>query len=147
MLDSDAQSAKTLTLVALLLQAVFFAIGIFAIFSLAFFAAITTTNTIGPGGGTGTVTTVPSANALGIVGVIFGGIFLIGLLWILLDYFLVYRRLSDGNVRGAETPSLVLGIIQLLFGGIITGILLIIAYLKIGDSLRRNQQNQQETFP
>ena len=147
MLDSDAQSAKTLTLVALLLQAVFFAIGILAVFGFAFFAATTTTTTIGPGGGTGTVTTVPSANALGLVGIIFGGIFLIGLLWILLDYFLVYKRLSDGNVRGAETPSLVLGIIQLLFGGIITGILLIIAYVKIGDSLRRNQQQQQDSFP
>ena len=78
---------------------------------------------------------------------LFSGFFLIGLVWILLDYFLVYKRLESGNVREAETPALVLGILHLLFGGIISGILLIIAYTKIGDSLRRNQQNQQNTFP
>lgn len=146
MLDSDASSAKTLTLVALLLQVVFFAIGIFSILGLAFFAATSpTTTTIGPGGQT-TVTNAPTA-FLGLFGIILGVIFAVGLIWILLDYFLVYKRLAEENVRAAETPALVLGIIQLIFGGIITGILLIIAYVKIGDSLKRNPQIQQDTFP
>ena len=147
MLDSDAQSAKTLTLVALLLQAVFFAIGILTVLGFAFFAATSPgVTTTGPGGQTTTLTTAPSG-FLALFGIVFGGIFLVGLIWILLDYFLIYKRLSEGNVRGAETPSLVLGIIQLIFGGVITGILLIIAYVKIGDSIRRNQQQQQDSFP
>ena len=39
------------------------------------------------------------------------------------------------RVADAETSSLVLGILQLIFGGVIPGILLIIAYAKIRDSL------------
>jgi len=38
----------------------------------------------------------------------------------------VYKKLSLEKVREAETPSLVLGIVQLIFGGVISGILLII---------------------
>ncbi|MBX8637693.1 MAG: hypothetical protein KIY11_04955, partial [Thermoplasmata archaeon] len=59
-----------------------------------------------------------------------------GLLWILLDYFLIYRKLVTGKVEEAETPALVLGTIQLILGGVITGILLIVAYVKIKDSVR-----------
>lgn len=61
---------------------------------------------------------------------------LIGLLWIILDYFLIYRRLAMEKVKEAETPSIVLGIIQLIFGGLIPGILLIVAWVKIKDSLK-----------
>lgn len=51
-----------------------------------------------------------------------------------------YRRTRDGNYAGARTPTLVLGIIGLFFGGIITGILYIIAYAKLGDAMSEMQQ-------
>ncbi len=85
----------------------------------------------------------PSGFGIGLFGLVFGIIFLIGLLWILLDYFLVYKNLAEEKVEEAETPSLVLGILQLLFGGFITGILLIIAYVKIRDSTRNRWQPSQ----
>jgi hypothetical protein len=142
MLDSDANTAKTLTLVAIILQVVFFVIGIFAIAALAVVTTgITTTTSTGT-----TVTTSPPGIGVGIFGMVFGAIFLIGLLWILLDYFLIYKKLAEDKVEEAETPALILGIIQLLFGGIITGILLIVAYVKIKDSVR-NRSNAAVAAP
>ena len=105
MLDSDANTAKTLTLVAIILQVVFFVIGIFAVAALSLITAGVTTTT-SPGG---TVTTTAPVG-VGIFGAVFGGIFLIGLLWILLDYFLIYKKLAEDKVEEAETPALVLGI-------------------------------------
>ena len=128
MLDSDASTAKTLALVAIILQAVFFVIGIFEIIGLATLLTITT---VPP-----TSTTLP-LGAFGIIAIVFAAALAIGILWIALDYFLIYKKLKEERVREAETPSLVLGIIQLIFGGLIPGILLIVAYVKISDSLHR----------
>ena len=134
MLDSDASTAKTLTLVAIILQVVFFVIGIFEVIALATLLSITTL----PSGHVyvqGSIT--PSLGASGIISLILSVALAIGILWIALDYFLIYKRLKEERVREAETPSLVLGIIQLIFGGLIPGILLIVAYVKIRDSLHR----------
>jgi hypothetical protein len=134
MLDSDASTAKTLTLVAIILQTIFFAIGAFATLILSLFFAASRTITYN-----GTVTrTVVSTGGVTIVGLIFSIFFVIAIVWILLDYFLIYKKLADGKVQEAETPSLVLGLIQLILGGVITGILLILAYVKIRDSLQKN---------
>ena len=61
-------------------------------------------------------------------------IFLIGILWLVLDYVMVYRRIVEGRADQAETPALVMGILQLLFGGVVPGIFLLIAWLKLRDS-------------
>ena len=130
-LDSDANTAKTLTLVSIILQVVFFMIGVFAVAALAVITTgVTTTTSTG-----GTVTTTGPVGQ-GIFGVVFGSVFIIGLLWILLDYFLIYKKLAEDKVEESETPALVLGIIQLIFGGVITDILLIVARVKIKDSVR-----------
>jgi hypothetical protein len=42
-------------------------------------------------------------------------------------------------VREAETPALVLGVLQLVLGGVISEVLLILAYTKIRDSLNRSR--------
>lgn len=118
-----AESAKTLVFVAVLLQVIFFALGI-VIIAIALAAVIFSSAQAGTGFG-----------PVGIVGAIFGGIFLFGLLWIFLNYFLVYKPIQMGNLRDAETPALVLGILELIFGGIIPGILLIVAYTRIGNAL------------
>ena len=129
MLDSDASTAKTLTLVAIILQAVFFVIGIFEVIAL---AALLTVTKVPP-----TNTTI-SIGVPNIITAVFSAALAIGILWIALDYFLVYKKLKEERVREAETPSLVLGIIQLIFGGLIPGILLIVAYVKIRDSVHRS---------
>ena len=124
--DPDISTARTLTLVAMILQIAFFIIGI--TFVSFFFAFIF--------GATGTAFPL-----LGIFAFAFGIAFLISLIWIGLDYFLVYRNLdSPTTMPTAKTPALVLGILQLLFGGTMPGILLIVAYMKLGDSMRRRGQ-------
>lgn len=135
MLDRDAESAKTLVLVAIILQIIFFAIGVFVIL----FATIAafSFNTVS---GTG-VTTTSTFNVAGLFAAIFGVIFAIGIIWILLDYFLIYKPIAEERVDRAETPALVLAIIQLIFGGIITGILLLVAWIKIKDSVRYGKKD------
>ena len=135
MLDSDASTAKTLTLVAIIFQVVFFVIGIFEVIALVLlfsFRPSVTTST-----GTTITSHVVPLSGLAIISIVFSFALLIGILWIFLDYFLIYKKLKEERVREAETPSLVLGIIQLIFGGLIPGILLIVAYVKIRDSVHR----------
>ena len=126
MLDNDASTAKTLTLVAIILQLIFTLIGIIEVVLL-----------------------VSAAAALGfaVFLLVLPILLSIGIFWVLLDYFLVYRRLRLGMVKEAKTPSLVLGLVQLILGGFIPGILLIIAYVKIKDSLQRSASAPPPTPP
>jgi hypothetical protein len=123
--DPDASSARTLTLVAIVFQLIFFLIGIFA--ALFVFSA-----TAG----------VPFGFSLAFVfGAIFVFAFALSVIWIALDYLFVYRNLQrESDVPKARMPALVLGVIQLIFGGLIPGVLLIVAYIKIGESMRRRGQ-------
>lgn len=144
MLDPDANTAKTLTLVTIILQALFFVFGLIALVGLlAFFAA---SSSAVPGSATTTV----SFTGLGLITAVFSIGFAIGIVWLLLEYFLIYKKLAEEKVAEAETPAIVLGIITLLFGGVITGILLIVAYVKIRDSRARSfawAQQQYQTQP
>ncbi len=97
-LDHDADSAKTLIIIAMVVQLVIALVGILSVFLL------------------------------------------VGFIWLILDYFLLYKPLTERRVADVETPDLVLGIIQLILGGVIPGILIIIAYTKIKDSLRNSTQ-------
>ena len=76
---------------------------------------------------------------LDVLGFLFGLLFLpfivLPFIFMVLNYFLVYARIKEGRAEMARTPSIVLGILELLFGGIIPGILLIICYVKINDGL------------
>ncbi len=120
-IDPDASTARTLTLIALIVQAVFFLLGLGIVFF--FFLAL---GVAGPAG----------FGAASILGAFLGVSFLISILWIVLDYVFVYRNLASRvNIANARTPSILLGIVQLVFGGVIPGILLIIAYIKICDSM------------
>ncbi len=142
MLDPDAESAKSLTLAAIIIQAAFSAVGVlmvlmFTTFYLTYAPSL-------PAGQTGT--TMP-VFLPGIFVAAFGFSFSIGLLWILLDYFLIYKKLAEGRVAEAETPGIVLGIAQLVLGGLISGIMLIVAYVKIRDSRTRYPQRYGYTQP
>jgi len=39
----------------------------------------------------------------------------------------------------SETPALVLGVLQLVLGGVVSGVLLILTYTKIRDSVNRSR--------
>lgn len=60
-------------------------------------------------------------------------------IFMLLDYLLVYEPLTKGDGERAETPALILGIIQVIpfIGGVIPGLLLIFTWIKIRDSANR----------
>ncbi len=136
-MDSDASTAKTLVFVALILEVVVFIIGLLGV--LLFLAAAAA---FSASSGTGNPMSIN-------VGFSFFGLFIfiffpIAIIWVLLDYFLIYKHLSQGEVAAAESPALILGVIQLVLGGIITGLLLIIAWVKIRDSMRNSKVKGQD---
>lgn len=147
MLDSDASTAKTLTLVAIILQTVFLAFGLFIVFFFLLYTSLLTFNTFG--NGTAVRAVAPPLIGIGFLVIILAFSFGTGIIWILLDYFLIYRKLADERVEEAETPCLVLSIVQLVLGGVLAGVLLIIAYVKIKDSVnkRKSAQAQVPAFP
>jgi hypothetical protein len=70
---------------------------------------------------------------------ILGGIVLflafVSLIWLLLVYIFSYVPARNRDFEDARTPTLVFGILTLISGGIISGILYIVAYVKLGDAL------------
>lgn len=58
-----------------------------------------------------------------------------GILWVFLDYTLILQPIEENKIENAESPSLILGILQLIFGGIIPGILILLAHGKISSSI------------
>lgn len=138
-LDKDAEDAKTLVIAAVIVQLILtlVAFAYFAAFSALFFTAIPPAGT--PGGVPGGVTFNPLSLLLGI-----GTVFLvIGILWVVLDYFLIYKKIAQGHVEGTDTTSLVLGILQLIFGGLVSGIILLIAHGKITSSINYRSYKAQ----
>ncbi len=70
-----------------------------------------------------------------ILGGIIFGLGIIGIIWVLLVWAFSYRRTREGDYVGARTPTLVFGILSLISFGLISGILYIIAYVKLGDAM------------
>ncbi len=68
----------------------------------------------------------------------FGGILLLltllSVIWLVLVYYLSYERARDDDFEGARTPTLVFGLLALISGGIVSGVLFIVAYVKLGDA-------------
>jgi hypothetical protein len=126
-LTSSGGTAKTLILIGLVLQLIF---ALFFLFGL----------------GVATLLTLRVGVGLVLAGVwlVFG---LIDLLFLYLVYSLCYRRTGNGEYEEAKTPTLVFGVLALIFAGVIPGILYIIGYVKLGDAAREQQRQQQVTSP
>lgn len=62
----------------------------------------------------------------------------VGLVFLYLAYEYAYLRIKQGDYAGAQTPTLIIGIISLFFG-IIPGILYLVGYAKLGDAIREQQ--------
>lgn len=69
---------------------------------------------------------------------ILGGVLLlltfVGVIFVIFVYILSYARAREGEYESARTPTLVFGILSLISLGLISGILYIIAYVKLGDA-------------
>ena len=77
---------------------------------------------------------------------IFYGLLLVGgvlsLVWLVLVYALSYTRIRDGDLEEARTPTLVFAILSLISGGIVPGILYLVAYLMLGQALDQMEAQQ-----
>ena len=127
----SAGTAQTLILLGLVFQLifflVFFVLGILGI--LAYLAAVSAL------GGT--------YSGFAVVGAVFyliGAVLSAVLLYV--AYFWTYRRVVEGHYEEARTPALILGILELFFGGVITGILYLIGWIKLGDAVNEMRQPQ-----
>ena len=134
---ADLDTAITLTLVALILEAVFLAIGVLLALVLLPVSRVTSSaslfgahQAIAPLQMGDFSTFISTGFFVGFL--VAAGIFAV--VFLLLTYFLVYKPLKHEQVERALTPALVLGIIALVFGGVIVGILLIVAYVKAKDA-------------
>ncbi|MFZ0699797.1 MAG: hypothetical protein WAN74_06390 [Thermoplasmata archaeon] len=125
-LTSSGGTAKTLILIGLVLQLI---VALIFLFGLGIAALVTLPVGIG--------------FALAAVWLVFG---LIDFLFLYLVYALCYRRTRNGEYEEAKTPTLVFGVLALIFGGVIPGILYFIAFVKLGDAARE-QKRQQATGP
>lgn len=54
-------------------------------------------------------------------------------------YAWVYERIRRGEFQRAREPTLVLGILGVIFGGVITGVFYLVAYGELGDAIREMQ--------
>ncbi len=125
----DLDTAIALTLVAVILEAVFVAVGVLLLLVL-----LPVSFSVSPSASLfGTWASLRGAHhaiaPLQIGMPVFSPIFFVGFLvvagfltvvFLLLTYFLVYKPLKDEQVERALTPALVLGILTLVFGGLIT---------------------------
>ncbi len=136
-MDSYSSSAKSLILAAIVIQIVFLVIDLLFFSFLAIFSSNTQT-------GTGTVTlSSPFFASLFGVGILGIG-FIFSILWIFLDYFLLYKKIIDDKIEEAKSNAIILGILQLLFDGLIPGILIIIAYTKLSDSVNYGMRDKDD---
>ena len=121
----SAGTAQTMILIGLIFQIIFAAVFFFAVGLIGIFAA--------------------SAVGLGVAFFIVPLIFLvlfgiIPLLFLYVGYEWCYKRVRNGDFEGARTPTLVLAILELIFGGVLPGIFYLIGYIKLGDAINEMRQ-------
>ena len=82
---------------------------------------------------------------------ILGGLVLflafLALIWLILVYVFSYQRTVNGDYEGARTPTLVFGILALITGGFISGILYIVAAVKLGDAADEKEARMARPAP
>lgn len=59
------------------------------------------------------------------------GMGLVPLVYLVIVYYVLYTSIVKGRIKVARTRALALGIISLFVGGIISGILLLVAFIKL----------------
>jgi amino acid transporter len=117
----SGNTAETLILIALILQAIITVVGIFGIFlsgSFLFFATF----------------------GFSAVFLVFGAIYaLVALFFLYAGFEWCYNRARAGNYEGARAWALILGILGLPFGYLIVGILYLVGYMKLGEALNEQR--------
>jgi hypothetical protein len=115
----SASTAKTLIFVGLILQLIFALLFLF-VFGIS--AAI-----------------LASFGVFPVVAIFYIAAGVLGFIWLFLIWMFSYKPVREGRYEAAKTPTLVFAILSLISLGIISGILYLIAYIKLGDAVREQQ--------
>lgn len=75
------------------------------------------------------------------VGVLLLGVALIGVVWVVLVYLYSYRRAQEATYEAARTPTLVFAILSLITFNVISGVLYLIAWVKLGEAVDEQTRN------
>lgn len=138
--DPNISSARKLVLFAMVFQVIVLVVIVLII--LVAFAA-----SAGAAGASPLGASPGAGIAMGIAAMIV--LFMTGFasIWIILDYVLVYARLTPERFQEAESSSMIMGILQILFGGVISGILLLVAHGKIVRAVtERSRSTEQQSW-
>ncbi len=111
----SGSTAKTLILVAIILDLIFALFYVFAV---------------------GLLFLISLVLLLSILFIAFGAL---AFVWLVLIWLLCYKPTKAGQYEQARTPTLVFMILSFITLNFLTGILLLIAYLKLGDAARESQ--------
>lgn len=115
----SASTSKTLILIGLILQLVFALIFLIGFGVLAFVSA--------------------AFGVFPVFAVIYIAFGALGFIFLILVWMLSYKPTTEGRYEAARTPTLVFAILSLITISIISGILYLIAYIKLGDAVREQQ--------
>jgi hypothetical protein len=130
----SAGTAKTLVLVALILGIIFGLIYIVGIgLSFLFIAAA--------------CSGLPGCGGIPIFDIVFLSFGVIAFIFIFLIWLLIYKPIGEGKYESARSMALIFTILSFVTLNIITGILLLIAYLKLGDAVRETQMPAAGYYP
>jgi hypothetical protein len=72
---------------------------------------------------------------------------ILALIWLILVYVFSYLRTVNGDYDGARSPTLVFGILALITGGIVSGILYIVAAVKLADAADEKEARTARPTP
>lgn len=129
----SAATAKTLVLVVLILGIIFSLIFILALGVLAILAASVCAGL--------TACFVPWWDYL------YLGFGVVAIVFIFLVWMLIYKPIQQGKYEQARSMSLIFTILLFVTLSIIPAVLLLIAYLKLGDAVREQQMPQAGYYP
>jgi hypothetical protein len=116
-------TAKTLILIGLILQLIFALIYLFVLGVVAVvFAAV---------------------GAFPVFALIYVAFGVIGFIFLFLIWTMCYKPVKEGRYEAAKTPTLIFAILSLITFSFISGILYIVAYVKLGDAVREQQMPPQ----
>jgi hypothetical protein len=114
-------SAQTLVLVALVFQII---------------GALILFGTIGWGFGYSILNPFPFA---WVAGLFAAGVVVVTAILLYVAYAYSYERIQRGEYSEARAPTLVLGIVSLITFNLISGVLYLVGYAKLGDAMREQQ--------
>lgn len=144
MMDNDARTARAYSFAAFWVQAALFVVGAFLLsVALVYWIFGVDIGLFGLFGMSDMVNNWTWSLTLGQTLYLVAAIALTAsAVWLVADYYKIYRKLSEGKVSQAERSALWFGTVQTIVGGTVAGLLLLYAYVKIRKSELKTRRAQ-----